>query len=80
MPGLVSLILLSAFTVGSLTVLRAQALPNAVNRTEDLKTVVVATETKWESEIAVPPVTSVQLILFGKKQAAEGFGRRSGAS
>jgi len=40
MPRLFSVILLSMFTVGSLTVFRAQqAFPTVVNRTEDPKTV-----------------------------------------
>ena len=54
----------------SLAIVRAQdGRPTSVNRTEDLKTLIVATETKSDSVIAVPPAKSVSMSLRGGKKA-----------
>jgi len=42
-----------------------------VNHTENLKTLIVATSTKSDSVIALPPATSQGINLRGKKQAAD---------
>lgn len=72
MPRPADLVLFSIFVVSSLTMVHAQeAQPTKVSRTgEDLKTLVVGTETKSDSVIAVPPVTSVRINLSGEKKAA----------
>jgi hypothetical protein len=44
--------------------------PTTVNRTGDLKTLIVATETRSDSVIAVPPATSVSMNLRGGKKAS----------
>jgi hypothetical protein len=64
-------VLLSILVASSLAIVRAQeGHPAALNRVEDLKTLVVATETKSDSVIAVPPATSVSMSLRGGKKAA----------
>jgi hypothetical protein len=42
--------------------------PTTMNRTGDLRTLVVATETKSDGVIAVPPVTSVTITLGGERK------------
>jgi hypothetical protein len=65
------IVLFSILVVSSLTVVHAQeGHPTTVNRTGDLKTLVVATETKSDSVIAIPPVTSVRINLRGGKNTA----------
>jgi hypothetical protein len=55
---------------GSLTVVKGQdGHPAAANRIVDVKTVVVAFETKSDSVIAVPPGTSVCFDLKGNKKS-----------
>jgi hypothetical protein len=66
------ILLFSILVVSSLTIVHAQDLhPTTVDRTEDLKTLVVATETKSDSVIAIPPATSNSMIitLRGEKKA-----------
>jgi hypothetical protein len=68
-PG--DVVLFSILMVSSVGAVRAQeGRPRSVNRTGDLKTLVVATETKSDSVIAVPPATSVSMSLRGGKKGA----------
>ena len=61
--------LLSIFIVSSFTMVHAQDNPTVVNLA-DLKTVIVATEAKSDSVIAVPPATSSSMSLRGEKKGA----------
>src|ERR1700751_400908 len=64
-------VLFSMLVVSSLAIVQAQeGHPTTVDHTVDLKTLVVATETKSDSVIAVPPVTSVRVSLMTEKKAA----------
>ncbi|SRR5229473_2410317 len=63
-------LLFSILVVSSLTTVHAQENPTTVNHTRDLKTLVVAAETKSDSIIAVPPATSVSMSLRGEKKTA----------
>ena len=70
MPRPADVVLFSILVVGSPAIVHAQeGHPTTVNRTGDLKTLVVATETKSDSAIAVPPATSVSINLRGEKNA-----------
>jgi hypothetical protein len=60
-------VLFSMLVVSSLAIVQAQ---EGHSTTVDLKTLVVATETKSDSVIAVPPVTSVRVSLMTEKKAA----------
>jgi hypothetical protein len=61
----------SILAVSSLAMVRAQENPTTVKHTRDLKTLVVAAETKSDSVIAIPPATSVKFDLKGEKKAAD---------
>jgi hypothetical protein len=69
MPRPSDVVLFSILLVSSSALVHAQeGSPTSANRTEALKTLVVATETKSDSVIAVPPATSVSMNLrAGKK-------------
>ena len=54
---------------GFLTVVRAQETP-ATNHTGNLQTLVVATETKSDSAVAIPPITSYKFNLKNDKDSA----------
>ncbi|HXR33898.1 MAG TPA: hypothetical protein VFB10_01710 [Candidatus Dormibacteraeota bacterium] len=69
MPKHAEVVLFSALIVSSLAMVHAQDNPTAANL-ENLKTVIVATETKSDSVIAVPPVTFVTVNLRSGKKAA----------
>ncbi len=70
MPRSADVVLFSILVVSSLTIIHAQeGHPTTVNRTGGLKTLVVATETKSDSVIAVPPATSVRINLRREKKA-----------
>jgi hypothetical protein len=72
MPKRADVMLFSMLVAGSLTMVHAQeAHPTEVNRTGDLKTLAVATETKSDSVIAVPPVTSMRVSLGNEKKVAD---------
>jgi hypothetical protein len=63
-------LLFSVLVTGSLIRAHAQEQhPATANRPKDLKTLVVATDTKSDSVIAVPPATSVSMNLRGGKKA-----------
>ncbi len=66
MPRPPEVVLFSILIAGSPTMVHAQDNPAAVNP-GNLKTVIVATEAKSDSVIAVPPVMSVSISLWGKK-------------
>jgi hypothetical protein len=68
MPRRADVVSFSILVLSSLTILHAQDNPTAVNL-GDLKTVIVTTETKSDSVIAVPPVTFVTANLRGGKKA-----------
>ena len=71
MPRPGGVVFLSILVISSPVVVRAQESgPVSSSRTEDLKTVVVATETTSGSVIAVPPVTSVRINLKDEKRVA----------
>ena len=72
MPRLVNGFLFLIMLVSFLTVVHAQeAHPTELNRTGELKTVVVAAEATSGAEIAVPPLTSVRIDLSGEKKMAD---------
>ena len=72
MPRFVNGILRLIMLVSFLTVVHAQeAHPSELNRTGELKTVVVAAEPTSGAEIAVPPLTSVRINLSGEKKMAD---------
>jgi len=62
--------LFSILIASSPTVSHAQEDPTTVSHTGDLKTVVVATDAKSDSVIAVPPATSVTIDLKGSKHVS----------
>lgn len=65
MSRLTDVVLFSILVVSSLTTVHAQENPS-VGNLGDLKTVIVATEAKSNSVIAVPPVTSWSMSLLGE--------------
>jgi len=69
MSRLTDVVLFSILVVSSLTTVHAQENPS-VGNLGDLKTVIVATEAKSNSVIAVPPVTSWSMSLLGEKKRA----------
>ncbi len=70
MPRPADVVVFSILVLSSLATVHAQEGPTSVNRTGDLKTLVVTTETKSDSVITVPPATSVTVSLRGGKKAA----------
>jgi hypothetical protein len=64
------LVFVSILIAGSPTVSHAQVDPTAVSHTVDLKTVVVATDAKSDSVIAVPPATSGTIDLRGARHVS----------
>lgn len=69
LPRSANFISFSILLMGWITPVHAQdSPPTAVNRTGDRKTLLVATESKSDSVIAVPPVTSVTMNLRGGKK------------
>jgi hypothetical protein len=71
MPKPVAAVLSSILIIGPLVAVPAQeGRPTSVNQSGDLKILVVATETKVDSVVAVPPATSVSMSLRGGKKAA----------
>lgn len=59
------------FLISVLTLVRAQETP-AMNQIGDLKTLVVATETKGDASVAIPPITSVTINLKKDDKHAPG--------
>src|SRR5579864_8894198 len=70
MPRPADVLLLSCLIISSLAAVHAQESPTTASRTGDLKTLVVATEAKSDSVIAVPPATSVSINLRSEKKPA----------
>jgi len=67
----IDVVLLSILALSSAAFVHAQqSHPVTPGRLEDLKTLVVATEAKSESVIAIPPVTSVRISLTAEKKRA----------
>jgi hypothetical protein len=71
MHRFVAIVLFSTLSLCSVTDVYAQeSRPTTENLIENLKTIVVATEAKPDSEIAVPPATSVRFYPKGEKNPA----------
>ncbi|MGA8011684.1 MAG: hypothetical protein WB949_04580 [Candidatus Acidiferrales bacterium] len=70
MPRLFCILLFIVFVVRSLTFVHAQEGSTTVDHAGNLKTVVVATKSKSDSVIAVPPAISVMMDLRGDKHAS----------
>ena len=70
MPRPVDVLLCSFLAAGSLTMVRAQEVPAPTNQTKEMKTLVVASEAKSDSVVAVPPVRSVGFNVKGEKRGA----------
>jgi len=72
MPKPFAVVLFSILIISSLAAVYAQeGRPTSVNRNGDLRILVVATQTKSDSVVAVPPATSVSMSLRGGKKAAD---------
>jgi hypothetical protein len=62
-------LLIAILTVSSFALVRAQNGPTAATQTKDLKKLVVAARAKSDSEIAIPPSTSMSFPLIADKKA-----------
>jgi hypothetical protein len=67
MPRPADVLLFSILMVSSLTMAHEQEVPTTVSHTGGMKTLVVGTEVKLDSVIAVPPAKSVTVVLRSDK-------------